>query len=306
RYWMVVNAANKDKDLAWLNAVKEAHVVIDSERPWSRALGLEKVQIIDLTREEGGDDKRSQLALQGPCSLDILLELAEGDEVSQEILRSMKRTEIASIDFPGFHLYVSRTGYTGEPMAYELFAHPALLPALWYKLIEAGSKHGMVVVGLAARDSLRIEAGLPLYGHELAGPLALNPADAGFSPYVKLYKPFFIGKNAFMKHEDRRKSRLVRFQLVEEHARRPDQGDIVVNRKGRVVGAITSCSVGTDGGLVGLAYVQETHSAIGSRLVVFQLGRSWSDRPLQELKTGDRVQLHDEIRVLRRFLNKKK
>ncbi len=61
-----------------------------------------------------------------------------------------------------------------------------------------GKPFGLRPIGLAARDSLRIEAGLPLYGHELAGPLDLNPSDAGFAAYVKLYKPFFIGKAAYV------------------------------------------------------------------------------------------------------------
>ena len=82
----------------------------------------------------------------------------------------------------GFELYVSRTGYTGERTAYELFAHPEQANALFAALIEAGA----TPCGLAARDSLRTEAGLPLYGQELSGPLSLNPADAGFGAYVKL------------------------------------------------------------------------------------------------------------------------
>ena len=88
--------------------------------------------------------------------------------------------------------------------------------------------------------------------------------------------------------------------------RRPDQGDVVVNRKGRVVGAVTSCSLDSDGRLTGLAYVQESYAKRGTKLGVFQVGgRSWTSKPLASLKTGDRVQLHDEITVLRRFMNKK-
>jgi glycine hydroxymethyltransferase len=161
-------------------------------------------------------------------------------------------------------------------------------------------------VGLAARDSLRIEAGLPLYGHELAGPLDLNPADAGFAPYVKLYKPFFVGKAAYLAHERQRKAKLVRFRFDEEHARMPRQGDVVVNRKGRVVGAVTSCSIDSQGGLTGLAYVQVRQSRKGTRLGVFQMdSRSWSSKPLVDLKAGDRIQLHDDITVVRRFLDKR-
>jgi glycine hydroxymethyltransferase len=171
--------------------------------------------------------------------------------------------------------------------------------------MEAGERHGLQPIGLGARDSLRIEAGLPLYGHELAGPLDLNPADGGFAPYVKLYKPFFIGKAAYMAHELRRQARVVRFRFDEDHARVADQGDIIVNRKGRVVGAVTSCSIDTEGRLTGLGYVQLPYTRIGTRLGIFQAGdRNWAAQPLSKLKTGDRVQLHDDITVIRRFLNK--
>ena len=165
---------------------------------------------------------------------------------------------------------------------------------------------GLRPVGLAARDSLRIEAGLPLYGHELAGPLDLNPADAGFDPYVKLYKPFFIGKAAYMAHERKRKAQLVRFRFEEQHARMPRQGDVVVSRKGRVVGAVTSCSIDSEGWLTGQAYVQKQHARRGTRLAVFQMdGRSWSSKPLTDLKAGDRIQLHDNMVIIRRFMDKK-
>lgn len=300
RYWMVVNAANTEKDWAWVNAVRDGRVMIDPERPWSRALGTETVVIRNMR------ERRVQLALQGPRSREILLALLDEDEALREVLLELKRTEIMRGRLAGYDLYLARTGYTGEPMAFEIFVHPAAAPALWHALLEAGEALGMQMIGLAARDSLRIEAGLPLYGHELAGPLELNPADAGFAPYVKLYKPFFIGRQAIMTHEMTRKAQLIRFQVGEGPVRRPDQGDVVVNRKGRVVGAVTSCSLDSDGRLTGLAYVQKSYAGRGTKLGVFQVGgRSWTSKPLVSLKTGDRVQLHDEITVLRRFMNKK-
>ena len=165
---------------------------------------------------------------------------------------------------------------------------------------------GLQPIGLAARDSLRTEAGLPLYGHELAGPLVLNPADAGFAPYVKLYKPFFVGKAAYVAHESERQARLIRFRLDEEHAPMPGVADVVVNRKGRVVGAVTSCSIDSEGRLTGLGYVQIPHAERGTRLGVFRVhNRTWASKPLASLKTGDRLQLHDDITVIDRFLNKK-
>jgi glycine hydroxymethyltransferase len=218
----------------------------------------------------------------------------------------MKRNEILHGRLDGYDLYLARTGYTGEPMGFEVFVHPAAAAALWHALLEAGETFGLEPIGLAARDSLRIEAGLPLYGHELAGPLGLNPADAGFAPYVKLYKPFFIGKAATMAHERKRQARLVRFRFDEPHARMPRQGDVVVSQKGRVAGAVTSCSIDSDGWLTGLAYVQNQYAALGTRLGIFQMdNRSWTSKPLDELKAGDRIQLHDDITVIRRFLDKR-
>ena len=307
RYWMVVNAANNDKDWAWINAVREGSVRIDSERPWSKALGTETVIIRDMRDPAQGAAMRVQLALQGPRSRDILLALVDSeDDPIYEALLDMKRTEIIHGHLSGYDLYLARTGYTGEPMAFEIFVHPAALTAFWHALLEAGEEYGLKPVGLGARDSLRIEAGLPLYGHELAGPLQLNPADAGFTPYVKLYKPFFIGKDAYLAHEAQRQAKVIRFQLVEEHARLPNQGDVVVNRKGRVVGEVTSCSIDSEGKLTGLAYVQIRYNQRGTRLGVFQEGNRsvWANKPLASLKTGDRVQLHDDILVLQRFLNK--
>ena len=302
RYWLVVNAANTAKDWAWLNAVREHQVCIDCERPWSRALGTAAVALRDLRAE------RVLLALQGPRARDILLALLDEGEADPlyEPLLEMKRNQVLHGHLAGYDLYLSRTGYTGEPFGFELFVHPAAAPALWHALLEAGEPFGLQPIGLAARDSLRIEAGLPLYGHELAGPLDLNPADAGFDPYVKLYKPFFVGKAAYLAHERERGARLVRFHFDEEHAPMPRQGDVVVSKKGRVVGAVTSASIDGEGRLVGLAYVQSQYAARGTRLGIFQVeSRSWADRPLADLKTGDRVQLHDDITVVRRFLDKK-
>jgi glycine hydroxymethyltransferase len=232
--------------------------------------------------------------------------MLDSGDPTREALLEMKRNEIIHGRLAGYDLYVSRTGYTGEPMGFEIFVHPAAAAALWHTLMEEGESLGLKPAGLGARDSLRIEAGLALYGHELAGPLDLNPADAGFDPYVKLYKPFFVGKAAYLAHELERQARLVRFRFDEEHGRMPRQGDVVVSRKGRVVGAVTSCSIDSEGWLVGLAYVQTKITRKGTRLGIFQTdNRSWTSKPLTELKTGDQIQLHDNITIIGRFLNKK-
>lgn len=304
RYWMVVNAANNDKDWAWLNAVREARVMIDRARPWTRALAYESVTIRDLRDPQAGEEQRNQLALQGPRARDILLAMAD-DEATRQKLEYMARTKIAHGKFLGYDLWFSRTGYTGEPVGFELFLHPDDLSGFWRNVLHVGADFGAKPIGLAARDSLRIEAGFPLYGHELAGPLNLNPADAGFAPYVKLYKPFFVGKAAYQAHEATRQARLCRFRVDEEHGPVLGQGDVVVNPKGRVVGYVTSCSIDTNGRQVGLAYVQDPHWQRGTKLGVYRLGsRAWEARPLEQLQPGDRIQLPEAITVIERFLNK--
>jgi glycine hydroxymethyltransferase len=158
---------------------------------------------------------------------------------------------------------------------------------------------------MEARDSLRTEAGLPRFGHELAGPLGLDPADAGFDPYVKLYKPFFVGKAAYLARERARSARLARFQVVEPDARVPQQGDPVVSREGRVVGAVTSGTTDTEGRLCGLCHLEKRYSRPGTRLAIFRVDdETWASKPLSSLRMGDLVQLHEDMTIVKRFLNK--
>jgi glycine hydroxymethyltransferase len=96
---MVVNAANNDKDWAWINAVRDGRVMIDAVRPWSRALGTETVVVSDVRDPAHGGEMRAQLALQGPRSTEILLALLETDDPLRTTLTEMKRTEIVHGDW---------------------------------------------------------------------------------------------------------------------------------------------------------------------------------------------------------------
>ena len=111
---------------------------------------------------------RVDIALQGPKSRDILLALGV-DAGTRKRIMALKRTELCEAVVGGFDLVVSRTGYTGEKMAFELFVHPDKAVELWNALLKAGEPLGLKACGLGARDSLRTEAGLPLYGHEMGG-----------------------------------------------------------------------------------------------------------------------------------------
>ena len=215
-------------------------------------------------------------------------------------LRNLPWSGIARVTLGGLDMLISRTGYTGECVAYEVFVHPDRLVELWEKLLELGRDAGIKPCGLAARDSLRIEAGLPLYGHEMAGPLNLTMAEAGFGIYPKLYKPFFVGREAFAAHEAQRDAGVVRFRVPEKGQPMPQQLDPVVDDKARVVGKVTSCSVDTDGYLLGQAFVREDYQKSGTRLVVLVTPRR-EPKPREALKIGDRVPLPVAIEVLTRF-----
>ena len=163
---LVVNASNNDEDWAWLNAVNNGAVRIDNDRP-SAQIQL-PVKLRDLRDPQYGDECRVDIALQGPKSRDILLAMTE-DAALVARIRKLPWAGLTQGELAGFDVIISRTGYTGERVAYELFVNPAHVVAFWQALVDAGTPLGMKPCGLAARDSTRTEAGLPLHGHELAG-----------------------------------------------------------------------------------------------------------------------------------------
>ncbi len=276
RYLVVVNAANDDKDRTWFEAVRDGRVRVDIARPWARVYGYE-AEIRNLRDPKAGDDRRVDIALQGPKSRDILLALGCDDETRKRILR-LQRTQLCDAVLGGFNLIVSRTGYTGEKMGFELFVHPDQAEALWNALLEAGQAFGLKPVGLGARDSLRTEAGLPLYGHEMGegsgkmGSRDLGVAEAGFGSYVKLYKPWFIGREAYIAREKERKGVVVRFRFDEQRVRMAHNGDPVSDAKGRIIGWVTSCAIDSQRYLTGQAYLELEYAAEGTPIFVHQGG----------------------------------
>ena len=304
RYMMVVNASNNDKDWAWLNAVNDGDVLIDEKRPYARI--QHPVTLRDLRDLTHGDECRVDVPLQGPKSTEILLSLVDDEALAQQI-KTLPWAGLVEGTVAGYDLIISRTGYTGERTAYELFVHPQQAPQLWHKLIEAGEPLGLKACGLAARDSTRTEAGLPLYGHELAGDMKLNPADAGFGSYVKLWKPFFCGRGAFIAYEQKRDRKIVRFRMNEKAVRRPETGDPVLDKRGKVVGTVTSCAIDQEGYLLGLALVPLEIARPDTSLMIYQLGGGTrAIRPPREVKIGARLPMPDGATVLTRFPRQKK
>ena len=301
-YLLVVNASNNDKNWAWLNAVKNGEVMIDAHDPGRRISGGDRFTLRDLRAASSGGDQRVDIALQGPNSLNILLGL-EGSADEKAAVKALPWAGVTHATLGGFDLIVSRTGYTGERTAFELFVHPDQAAALFKTLVEQGA----VPCGLAARDSLRTEAGLPLYGHELEGPLGLNPADAGFGTYVKLWKPFFVGKAPYIIHEIERDAEIIRFRMDAKNARPPHQGDPIIDSRGRVVGMVSSCSIDSDGYQLGQAYLKKEFGDEGTPLAIFAgSARARNGKNPGELKLGDRVPMPESAAVLSRFPKAKK
>lgn len=165
RFMLVVNASNIDKDFAWLNEHLQGNVIL-----------------------ENVSNDTSLLALQGPQAVHILSGLTASPVAELKSFHFMPDAEVG-----GVHALVSRTGYTGED-GFELYVSANQAVKLWDLLLEAGREHGLEPIGLGARDTLRFEARLPLYGQELSADI--SPLEAGLGFFVKLDKGDFIGREA--------------------------------------------------------------------------------------------------------------
>lgn len=205
-YLLVVNASNTDKDFAWLADHAEGNLDADNM-----------------------SDTKGLLALQGPKSAAILQPLTNVD------LSNLKYYHITRGEVAGLGGFVSRTGYTGED-GFEIVVEAGDVGELWDALLEAGDDYGLVPAGLGARDTLRLEAGMPLYGHELDEDT--NPLEAGLSYFVKLDRPDFVGRTALVEAKERGHDRkLIGFEVMGRGIAR--QG-YEIQSAGETVGAVTS------------------------------------------------------------------
>jgi glycine hydroxymethyltransferase len=274
-------------------------VRVDNETPWAVAFGR-NVKLRNLRDPKEGKDGRVDIALQGPKSRNILLSLECSLDDRQAIL-SLKWAHLCEAELNGIPMIVSRTGYTGERMGFELFVHPDQAVDLWKALIDVGETQGLKPCGLGARDSLRTEAGLPLYGHEMGGVLNLGVGQAGFGLFVKTYKPWFIGRKAYLQQEVERDGIVVRFQFDEKRTRMAHLGDPIVDERGKTIGTVTSCAINSEGSLTGQAYVLNKYAEPGTGIFIYQGSPQKAGKAPADLTMGDRVPLPSRATIITRF-----
>lgn len=236
-YTMVVNASNREKIVAWLAQHK----------------GTDNVEVRDQTFETG------MVAVQGPRALELCQGLTEADAGRLAYYHATPTT------FQGKPCVVSRTGYTGED-GVEYMVGAAQVRALWEELIRRGAQP----CGLGARDTLRLEAAMPLYGHELSEEI--DPFQAGLGWAVKMDKGDFIGREALeRRRQDATRRRRVGLEL--EGKRIAREGAAVIHQ-GREVGTVTSGTFApTLGKAIVMAYVDPAAAAPGTACEVDVRGK---------------------------------
>jgi glycine hydroxymethyltransferase len=135
----------------------------------------------------------------------------------------------------------------------------------------------------------------------MGGDLNLGVAEAGFGSYVKTYKPWFIGRESFIKKESNRTGVVIRFRFPEKGVRMAHNGDPVMDGKGKVIGEVTSCAIDKDGLLTGQAYVDTRYAVEGTPIFIFQGAPKQGGKAPADLNVGDRVTLPAQAEVVSRF-----
>lgn len=219
----------------------------------ARASGFD-VEVDDLSLQ------MALLALQGPAAAGVLAELTSAD------LEGLRFYASVDAEVAGIEVLLARTGYTGED-GFELYCDPDDAAELWQALLTAGSDAGVVPCGLAARDTLRLEAGMPLYGHELG--VERTPFDAGLGRVVKFDKPGdFVGREALAVLAEKDPDQLL-VGLIAEGRRAPRPGYEIRDGSGSRVGVVTSGAPSpTLGEPIAMAYVDAACAAVDTQLVV--------------------------------------
>ena len=238
-YWLVVNAANRTKDLDWI-----------------------KKNVIGDTVVQDISDSIGQLALQGPKSLEIISKLASDENIPKRYFSFVEGADIG-----GVSCLISRTGYTGS-FGYEIYCEAEDTPVLWKNIMDMGQEFGIMPCGLAARDTLRLEASLPLYGHEMTEEI--SPLETSLDFAVKMGKADFIGKEALVNNGTPAITRVGLKVTGKGIARENCEVFAGDNR----VGTVTS---GTHlpymKGAYAMALLDKNHSAIGNSVIIDIRGR---------------------------------
>lgn len=244
-YFVVINASNIEKDVAWLTDRLADRPDLD-------------VQMRNISDETG------MIALQGPNAVAIVAGISSVDLAPMNYF-SARETTIA-----GIPCMAGRTGYTGED-GWEFYCPIDRVGELWDAIMEAGQPHGIQPIGLGARDTLRLESRMPLYGNEL-GP-DINPLEAGLGWAVKLDKGEFVGSDAIAAAKATKSGRrAVGFKMVERGGVPRSHYDVQVD--GRVVGQVTSgTSSPTLGENIGLALIEREYAGVGKPLEIVIRGK---------------------------------
>lgn len=238
-YLAVVNAANRHKDYAHMAA-----------------------NLLPGTKAEDISDSVAQLALQGPAAPAILGRLVPEDRLPKKYY-----TAVRDVDISGMKCMISRTGYTGE-LGYEIYTAPENAVELWKTLREAGKEDGLIPCGLGARDTLRLEAAMPLYGHEMDEDI--SPLEAGLGFGVKMGKSDFIGKAALEAAGEPSRVR-VGLEITGRGIAREHQDVFLGEEKIGVTTSGTHCPA--VGKAVAMALVSADHAAVGTEVDVDIRGR---------------------------------
>lgn len=237
-YLLVINASNIEKDVDWL----------------LKHQGEEDVSIKNVS------DQTALLALQGPLAADIIKGVADEEVTSLKPFTFLSKAIIAQKE-----VLVSRTGYTGED-GFEIYCQSEDAVHLWTALLEAGQPKGLIPCGLGARDTLRFEARLPLYGQELTKDI--SPLEGGIGFAVKTDKEAdFIGKDALKKQkEEGPKRKLVGIEMIDKGISRTDYPVFSGDKQ---IGVVTT---GTQSPTlkknIGLALIETSEAQLGTEVEV--------------------------------------
>jgi aminomethyltransferase len=241
-YLLVINAGTREKDVQWVR---------------SQIGAMAGVHVSDYS------DYYTQLAIQGPCAAETMAKLTS---VDLSTIKNYWFTWGTVCGLP--NTMIARTGYTGED-GFEIYV-PSDKPTsvrVWNEVLEAGREFGILPCGLGARNTLRLESAMALYGHEISAELSVF--EAGLDRYCKLEKGFFVGSEALtkIKAEGGPKRKLVGLEVIERGIARDSYG--VFNSDGKQIGYITSGSPAPFlKKNIALAYVSLEYAAIDSEVIV--------------------------------------